>query len=123
MARGYLDLSTVEEVAKYAAKRGVSEVARGPGGFVSSYKKAGGSAAKLSEDVKKKREAFLDRHLEQMKSDENPGWEKTRDGWRPTRRHLALAMWAYSPTPGRLRAWLKKQNSNKTMEDRTKVEK
>lgn len=122
MARGYLDIATIDAAIPAMRERGVSEVARGPGGFISQYKRAG-SAAKLSEEWKKKREAFLDRHLKQMEGDENQGWEKVKDEWRPTRRHLALVAWGYSPTPGRLRAWLKRWKEDKLMGSRIKKEK
>ena len=114
MARNYLDVATVESAKKAMADRGVSEVARGPGGFISAYKRAG-SSAKLSDDWKKKREAFLDRHLAQMKGS---GWETVRGESRPTRAHLALVAWGYSPTPGKLRTWLRKYNTNKLFRDR-----
>ena len=114
MARGYLDVETVESARAAMADRGVSEVARGPGGFISAYKRAG-SSKDLPEEWKKKREAFLDRHLAQFRGN---GWEQVRGEWRPTRQHLALVAWGYSPTPSRLRTWLKRYNSDKLFRDR-----
>ena len=74
-------------------KKGVSEVARSPRGFLTAYKKAGGKASALSDSWKAKREAFIARHMAQVKQNNEP---LMKDG-KPTRRHLALIAWAYSP--------------------------
>lgn len=64
---------------------GVSKVARSRRGFLTHYKRVGGSEAKVSEDWKKKRRAFIARHLPQYRK-------------KPTRRRLlALRAWAYEP--------------------------
>lgn len=74
----FLSLSTVKKYEPLAKASGVSKVARSPDAWLS------------------KREAFISRHMAQMKDE-----RKFIDG-KPTRRHLALIMWAYSPVPGRL---------------------
>jgi hypothetical protein len=76
-----------------AAKRGVSKVARSSRGFMRAYQRAG-SWAKLSPEWKAKRNAFVARHMAQGKS------EKLWKNGQPSRRALALIMWAYMP-PGR----------------------
>jgi hypothetical protein len=98
----YLALGTVLDAVPAMQARGVSEVARSPRGFVTAYRRAG-SAAALPDAWRQKRAAFLARHLAQMADD---GWEVVGGVERPTRRHLALVAWAYSPTPGKLRSWL-----------------
>lgn len=45
-----------------------------------------------------KRDAFVTRHMAQVKAHGEPLW---KDGL-PTRRHLALIMWAYSPSSSKL---------------------
>lgn len=98
MSHRFLSLSTIARYESLARKRGVSEVARSPSGFLPAYKRAG-SAAKLPDAWRKKREAFIARHMAQVEQRYEPLWGP--DGW-PTRRHLALIMWAYSPAAGKL---------------------
>lgn len=106
----YLSLATTEAAAEAAKARGVSEVARGPGGFLSAYRRAGGQASKLvdmhhasGESWTSRRAGFVARHMAQA----GALWEADPEGGeRPTRRHLALAVWAYSPDAARLGRWL-----------------
>lgn len=64
---------------------GVSEVARSPRGFLTAYRRAGGNAANLSTEWKKKRLAFIARHMAQYRK--SPSY----------RRRLSLITWAYDP--------------------------
>jgi hypothetical protein len=73
-----------------AAKLGVSKVARSSRGFMRAYQRAG-SFAKLPEKWKRKREAFIARHMAQGKKEQL--WKNGK----PSRRALALIMWAYMP--------------------------
>lgn len=98
MSHRVLPLSAIARYEALARRRKVSEVARGPGGFLPAYKRAG-SAAKLPDYWKIKREGFIARHMAQVEDRNEPLWDL--DG-RPSRRHLALIMWAYSPAAGRL---------------------
>jgi len=98
MNHHFLPVSTIARYETLAKKRGVSEVARGPSGFLPMYKRAG-SAAKVSDYWKRKREAFIARHMAQVEERNEPLW--STDG-RPSRRHLALIMWAYSPVASKL---------------------
>lgn len=98
MSHKFLPLTTIKRYEDQAKKRGVSEVARGPSGFLPAYKRAG-SAAKLTDDWKDKREGFIARHMAQVEDRNEPLWDT--DG-RPSRRHLALIMWAYSPVASTL---------------------
>ncbi len=74
----------------------VSEVARSPRGFLTAFKKAGGKLSNLSPEWQRKRENFIGRHMAYVKKNNEP---LTNNG-HPTRRHLALIAWAYSPAAG-----------------------
>lgn len=82
---------TLKEIAKYepGMKRlGVSTVARSPRGFLTYYKKIGGDFLRVNDYWRKRRNAFIARHLAQYNL--NPTY----------RRFLALAAWAYKPSKG-----------------------
>ena len=89
----WLSLSQVLAAVPAAAKLGVSEVARGPRGFVSEYRKARTSRAMMRRPVPgypgqtwgQRRAAFIARHQAQYR--QNP----------TERRRLALLMWAFNP--------------------------
>lgn len=77
--------------------RGVSSVARSPRGFLTAWKRAGGRVAALSLAWRRRREGFIARHEAQRRAAREP----LRDAsGRPTRRHLALIAWAWSPERG-----------------------
>jgi len=94
----YLPLSTVLAWEPIARVWGVSEVARGPGGFVAQYRKAGGRPDRLSVGWQIKRDAFILRHLEQIQTREG-NLLFDPDDHLPTRHALVLVMWAYFPKP------------------------
>ena len=94
----FLPLSTIARYEPLARKKNVSEVARSPGGFLPAYKRAG-SAEKLPDAWKRKRGAFIARHMAQVEKRNEILWDP--DG-HPSRRHLALIMWAYSPVARKL---------------------
>lgn len=104
--RPWLDLSLVLAAIPAMEDEGVSAVARSPRGFIAAYKKARGDVNRLGMDShsgqswRARRNAFVARHLAQMKHE--PRWV---DG-QPTRRHLALIAWAYSPDAAKVRRWL-----------------
>lgn len=81
----FMPLKEIEKLEPQMEKEGVSEVARGKGGFLPAYKRADGNPEKLSEEKKAKRNAFIARHLTQY--NDNP----------TVRRELALNVWAYKP--------------------------
>lgn len=93
MSHKFLALSVVETYVPLARQLGVSEVARSPRGFLTAYRRAGGKPQNLSPAWLAKREAFIARHMAQI---EGRGEPLSRGG-EPSRRHLALIMWAYSP--------------------------
>jgi hypothetical protein len=94
----YLSLLTINKYVPDMKRRGVSEVARSPRGFLTAYKKAGGQSSRLTEQWRAKRDAFIARHMAQVQANNEPLFK----GGEPTRRHLALIAWAYSPAAGRL---------------------
>jgi hypothetical protein len=88
-----LPLRTVKKWEPLAKRLGVSKVARSSRGFLRAYEKAG-TSSRLPEAWQRKRDGFISRHVAQAKAQGERWFE--RDG-SPTRRHLALIMWAYSP--------------------------
>lgn len=109
----WLTLAVVEAAAQVAAEASppVSEVARGPGGFLEAYRATRGHPDRIAIYWAQKRAGFIQRHRAQLRQDEHAdGWEPDpAGGTRPTRRHLALAVWAWSPTPVRLGKWLERK--------------
>lgn len=95
----FLPLGLVRNFVPLMEEQGVSEVARSPRGFLAAYEKARGNQDRLTDYWRKRREGFVARHMAQVQNHGEPLFGE--DGF-PTRRHLALIAWAYSPTPGRL---------------------
>lgn len=85
-----LSLAVVTRFEREARAQGVSEVARSLRGFLTAYKNG-----KLDSQWCRRRAAFIKRHMAQVRKRNEPLWNAQG---RPTRRHLALVMWAYSPT-------------------------
>lgn len=75
-----------------AARRGVSEVARSSRGFMRAYERAGGWRG-LSPWWIRRRDNFIKRHLTQARRHGERLWIAGK----PSRRALALLMWAYKP--------------------------
>jgi hypothetical protein len=89
----FLPLAVVEAFVPVMARRGVSEVARSPRGFLTAYRKAG-SEARLDDFWLRRREGFIARHMAQVRARREPLYESNGQA---SRRHLALIAWAYSP--------------------------
>jgi hypothetical protein len=109
----WLPLYLVELAERHAAAAGVSAVARSGRGFLTAYKLAQGDPNMLRLDPHsgkhwtEVRRLFVNRFLRGASSNQERWWLKNRQGvWRPSRRHLSLSMWAFSPTPGKLYRWL-----------------
>lgn len=93
----YLSPSCIAKHEPAMRRQGVSAVARSPRGFLTAWKRAGGRASKLSPYWRRRRGGFIARHEAQRQR----GGEPLRDRQgRPTRRHLALIAWAWSPERG-----------------------
>jgi len=84
-----MPLAAVKRFEKEAARRGVSKVARGARGFLTAYKQG-----ELDPEWCRRRAAFIKRHMAQARA----GGEQLWHGGRPSRRALALMMWAYRPS-------------------------
>jgi hypothetical protein len=97
----FLRLATIESFVPRMASEGVSEVARSPRGFLTAYREAQGRSDRLDDFWWRRRAGFLARHLAQVEKNGEDLFDKNG---RPTRRHLALIAWAYSPRPSKLRA-------------------
>lgn len=96
MSRPYLSLDVIDLYVPEMRRRGVSEVARSQRGFLTAYRKANGDPDALSPEWRAKREGFISRHMAQVRERSEPLMDAKG---KPTRRHLALIAWAYSPLP------------------------
>lgn len=91
----FLPLRTVHKWEPLADHLGVSTVARSARGFLAQYEQHGRG---LPPSWQRKRDAFIKRHMAQVHKRREP----LMANGKPTRRHLALIMWAYSPQRSRL---------------------
>jgi hypothetical protein len=92
---------TTDEIARWVPlmrRWRVSEVARSPRGFLRAFARAGGDPDQLTPEWRDRRNAFVARHMAQVKLRREPLFH----GGLPTRRHLALIAWAYSPRRAQL---------------------
>lgn len=107
--RAWLTPNVVKAAIEAARRQGVSSVAAWRGGFGPAFLEAGGVPASLGnhrssgQPWRARRNAFVSRHMAQVETRGESLW---KDG-APTRRHLALAVWAYSPDRTRLERWLR----------------
>lgn len=101
-----------------AKKAGASKVARSDRGFMRAYEEAGGDPAAMAELFSepsgqrwdRRRHGFVARHKAQVDRRGEALWRLGRDGSeQPSRRHLAMMMWAYTPTPEITERWLREQ--------------
>jgi hypothetical protein len=93
----WLSLSKIKKYESLMRDRGVSKVARSPRGFLTAYKRAG-TKVRLNPKWRMKRDGFIARHWTQAKKQARPLYE-TKGKWKgtPTRWHLALIAWGFSP--------------------------
>lgn len=107
----FLDVRTITAHLPEIYDRNVSVVARGDGdkiGFLDVYRyDANGKPSQLlnfkaskNRSWLEKRDAYITRSL--AGAMDTPAKDRWWKNGRPTRRHLALIVWAYSPTPRRL---------------------
>lgn len=87
----WLSLERINRWEPIAQEQGVSKVARSSRGFLRALEAHGQDD--LPDWWKKRRQDFIKRHMAQVKKRNEP---LMKNGM-PTRRHLALIMWAYSP--------------------------
>ena len=106
----WMPLSLAAKFEPMAKDRGVSAVARSKRGFFTQYKSVGGRYAQLDPWWRNRRNNFVKRHMAQVRAH---GEKLVDSKGRPTRRHLALIMWAYSPFPAKtLKKMLREYEAN-----------
>jgi hypothetical protein len=81
----FMNLNDIKKYIPEMEKHKVSEIARGPTGFLTEYIKVKGDPSKLSQFWIKKRNAFIARTL--------PSYLNNRT----YRRRLSLYAWAFNP--------------------------
>lgn len=96
----FLSTRTIRKYIPLMERENVSEVARSSRGFLTAYLASGGNLKKLGPYWIQRREGFIARHMAQMISQDEPFFKSPGH---PTRRHLALIAWAYSPSPSGLK--------------------
>jgi len=92
----FLSSKVVERFVPMMRRKHVSEVARSPRGFLTTYLDVGGAPRRMGPDWLPRRKGFIARHMAQMIGNGEPLYDAQG---LPTRRHLALIAWAYSPDP------------------------
>jgi len=95
----FVSLPVVETFVPMMERRHVSEVARSPRGFLAAYREAQGRKSRLSPAWLARREGFISRHMAQVIANDESLFDYRGQ---PTRRHLALLAWAYSPQPAKV---------------------
>jgi GNAT superfamily N-acetyltransferase len=111
----WLPLDEITPALPLMKRLGVSEVARSPRGFLAAYKRAKGDKRRVGTTPGstpnrepypwwQRRNEFVARHVGQIQATREPLWN--RDG-SPTKRHLALVAWAYSPDSKQWKKWLR----------------
>jgi hypothetical protein len=98
MEKKWLTRKEIEPWLPLMKKWGVSEVARSPRGFLRAYADAGWRPEGLDPWWRNRRNNFVERHMAQVEKRDEPLWR----GELPSRRHLALIAWAYSPDRAKL---------------------
>ncbi len=113
----WMTLDAVRAAEPAASDAGVSRVARSSRGFVRAYELVRGYR-ELQDAVDPyseqrwgpRRQAFIKRHTGQVAHRGEALWSEGPVGAAmPSRRHLALMMWAYTPTPEITQEWLQGQ--------------
>lgn len=91
----WMSLSAIDKYRPEMVRKGVSEVARSPRGFLRQYRKAGGNPSKLSPKWRRKRNNFVKRHMAQARNNREKLWDGKKKQY--SKRGLALVAWAYNP--------------------------
>jgi hypothetical protein len=92
-----LSYSAAHRWEPLAKARGVSAVARSGRGFMRMYERAR-TWDNVNDYWRKRRAAFIARHMAQARANGEALWKRDRSGrLTPSRRCLALLMWAYKP--------------------------
>lgn len=116
-----IDYKLLLAAIPYMGQLNVSEIARGvkpskqtSKGFAQAWIDTKGSPAILNmkngykdQTWGTRRQSFIKRHMKQIQLNDEPLFQNGS----PTRRHLSLIAWGYTPSKRRLEAWAKKQPS------------
>jgi len=107
--RAWLPLRLIMPAIPEMERLGVSEVARSNRGFLTAYEDAHGDPRRLGmaptgESWVDRRNNFIARHYAQVVAHGEALWD---DHGNPTRRHLALVAWAWTPHRKRWERWLR----------------
>ena len=108
----WLTLAEVDRWVPLMRELGVSKVAREGGskqtgeGFLQAYRACGGDPGCMATRMAtrkstwaRRRGGFIARHMAQVENRGEALWRKRKGSWEPTRRHLGLIAWAFSPMP------------------------
>lgn len=114
MARqGTLTPTEIAPAIRYMKDLGVSEVARSRRGFLHRFMAmdgdwdALGSDRYSGQDWSDRQRNFVARHWKQIRDRKEPLWTTYKGERIPTRHHLALIAWAWTPDVEAYRKWLK----------------
>lgn len=98
----FLPLRFVERWVVAAREENVAEARKGSGSFLAAYRRAKGRPERLTENWHEARERFLKKEIAAIKLSGEHLFD--RKG-RPTRRHLSMILWAFSPRAALLQAY------------------
>ena len=114
MARqGTLTPAEIAPAIRYMKDLGVSEVARSRRGFLHRFMAMDGDWESLGtdrhsgQDWQDRQRNFVARHWTQIRERKEPLWTTHKGERIPTRHHLALIAWAWTPDIEAYRKWLK----------------
>jgi Cu-Zn family superoxide dismutase len=131
----WLPLSLVEKFIPLMERYNVSEVARGAKpsaqtreGFIEAYDAVDGLKSKMrkretgfsDQTWDERRHAFVSRHMAQIEKRGEPLYQDNGD---PTRHHLSLIAWAYSPDEGGIKEYAKEYRLNPKKKKKRKIPK
>ena len=94
----WLPFDVVLAWSQEARQRGLAD--SGWAAFLDAWRRVDGDPERLPVSWRTRRRAFLARQEAARQRAQEPLWEKQRGS--PSRRHLALVMWAFSPVPERV---------------------
>ena len=98
----FLPLRFVERWVKAAKEENIAEARKGNASFLAAYRRAKGRPERLTENWHEARERFLKKEIAAIKLSGEHLFD--RKG-RPTRRHLSMILWAFSPRAALLQAY------------------
>lgn len=104
----YLKLHILELIEPFARRADVSHTGMSARGFLAAYKLASGEPSMMGRNPSSghlwadERTRLINRHYAQARQNREKFWKNGL----PTRRHLMLMMWAFTPTPEITAQWV-----------------